>query len=87
MVGYIQGNSSWNFTIQVGAGKEYNYAIVAHPPNPEYTPTWSPLWTVAITPVGGSAAATYTHRFLDQEEWLIEYNGIISGPGGAGDLN
>ena len=87
-VGYIAGESGYGFTFPVSANDEYHYAIDAHlpPREPEYT-AWAPTWTVAVSPAGGGQASTYTHQFVDQEEWVIDYTGVLGGPGGAGDLN
>ena len=45
-------------------------------------------YRAAIAGVGSSHALEYTHYFdhNDPYTWNIVYDGVISGPGGAGDL-
>ena len=44
-------------------------------------------WTVAVSPTSGGQGSMYAHWFVDQEERVIDYAGVLGGPGGAGDLN
>lgn len=78
VVGVAQGSSKGNFTFTVAAHGDKSQMLPIDAAGTTYV--------ISIAPAGGGLAQQYTHKFVNHEEYILVYDGIISGPGGAGDL-